>query len=357
MRPFLCVLVFACYFGVGKTLGYNLRDCKVKTKGIIRLAIIETKTLFIEITEKMERFDTNVCPTKRSLQATPKVFDSVCMYISFNVLLGVIDYVVNVLLAKIVVRAKRICIDMLPGFNVFRHLVVKMLSLCSRDNHRANLSVTFEQAHHGNLACGLVSASSRRRKLSNTASKRHLVHVSRLTTDEGFVNFNMSAQLAACLIILQRKSESLEHEPCRLLRDADSSVNLPRANAVLAVSQHPHRTQPLVETDSGVLKNRSDLDRKLRLWMASLALPQSALWHVRNLIRSAVRAHNRAIWPATLNQIVNAVVGIREVNDGFLKCLWFSVSHDGGRVPRDRLRSQVYYYRFNGLFGASIGTY
>src|SRR5262249_34605854 len=151
-----------------------------------------------------------------------------------------------------------------------------------------------------------VSASSWSRKLCDAASKRDLVHVSRLATDKCLVNFNVAAQLTASLIILQSQSQSLEHEPSRLLCHADSSVNLPRTNAVLAVRKHAHRAEPLIKADSGVLKNRSNLNRKLRLWMASLTLPQAALRHVGNLIRSAVRAHNRAIWPATLNQVVNA---------------------------------------------------
>ena len=100
-----------------------------------------------------------------------------------------------------------------------------------------------------------------------------------------------------------------------------------RANAILAIGEHPHRTQPLVEADSGILENGSDLDAKLGFRVTRLALPYAALWHKRNLVRSAVRA-SHAFWPAALNQIVDAVVRIREVNNRALERLGFGfVSH------------------------------
>src|SRR5205823_3332783 len=126
-----------------------------------------------------------------------------------------------------------------------------------RDNHRADFTMPLKQSHNSNFASGLISSSSRRSKLRNPPSQRRLVHVARFAADESLVNFNMAAQLTARLIILQPKSDSLQHEPSGLLRYLDRAVNFPRANAILTVSEHPHSAQPLVQADRRILKNGS----------------------------------------------------------------------------------------------------
>jgi hypothetical protein len=99
-------------------------------------------------------------------------------------------------------------------------------------------------------------------------------------------------------------------------------VNLPRRNAILAVSHLPHSQKPLIQTDRRVFKDRPDLDGELSFGMASLALPEAPRRQKTDLLGTSDWTHD-AIFPAPIRQIVNAVLWIREVNDCFLKGLWF----------------------------------
>ena len=115
----------------------------------------------------------------------------------------------------------------------------------------------------------------------------------------------------------------MEHEPSGLLSDAECAMDLPRASSILAVCQHPHGSEPLVKADGRVLENGSDFDRELALCVSSLALPHAARWHKGNFMRSACRAHNTIFAPATIREVINAVVGIGEVLNRLLNCLGF----------------------------------
>ena len=111
-------MVFAGYFGVGKTLAYNLRYRQVKAVRITSLAIVETKSLLIEITEKMKRFYRNIRAIDSALQQTPEVFDAVSVNDSVNVSLRMIDHLMSVFILKVPVRAQRVRVNMRTRFNV-----------------------------------------------------------------------------------------------------------------------------------------------------------------------------------------------------------------------------------------------
>ena len=60
-----------------------------------------------------------------------------------------------------------------------------------------------------------------------------------------------------------RVPDTVQHEPCGLLGDLQCPSNFVGTDSLLAVRQHPHGTQPLIQTYGGVLKDRADLDREL----------------------------------------------------------------------------------------------
>ncbi len=158
--------------------------------------------------------------------------------------------------------------------------------------------------------------------LSALGSSEHpqlaaLVHVPRPATDESLIDLDFSTELPARLP-LQRQPDSLKHEPSRLLADSRSPADFVGTDTVLAVRQHPHCKQPLVQSDWRILKDSPDLDGELRLRMPSLALPNSPRRYECDILRPTGRAHN-AIRPAPRHEIVQAVVGIRKVEDRFLK--------------------------------------
>jgi len=59
--------------------------------------------------------------------------------VAVNVLHSVVDDVVNVVIVKVVVRAKRVCIDHRAGFDVRIDLRSQRLALIVSDNHRSAL--------------------------------------------------------------------------------------------------------------------------------------------------------------------------------------------------------------------------
>src|SRR5208282_2111863 len=99
-----------------------------------------------------------------------------------------------------------------------------------------NLPAALKDSHHSRFVL--------RSCASDAALALRNVHVPRLAADESFVNLNFAAQLRAEEIVLHRKANPLQHEPCRLLRYLDVSRNFVAANAVLAVRQHPRCREP-----------------------------------------------------------------------------------------------------------------
>jgi len=105
------------------------------------------------------------------------------------------------------------------------------------------------------------------------------------------------------------------------LGDAKRSMNLIRANAVFAIGNHPDGDKPLVEPKRGVLKDRSNLDRKLALCVRALALPLALLRQKRNVLAATSRA-NDTIRPAANRDVLKAIVSVGKVKDCLLQSFW-----------------------------------
>jgi hypothetical protein len=114
----------------------------------------------------------------------------------------------------------------------------------------------------------------------------------------------------------------MEHEPSSFLSNAKSAVNLPRTNAILAVGNKPNAGKPFIQAERTILEDSSNLHGKLALCMMRTALPAQLVFEKANLVAPASRADN-AIRPSTSRYIAEAVFGIREINDCFLKSLQF----------------------------------
>jgi len=120
------------------------------------------------------------------------------------------------------------------------------------------------------------------------------------------------------IILTHRETDTVDHVPCAFLSDAERTRHLVTGHAVLGVRHQPHCRQPLVQTNSRVLKDRSDLDGKLALGVAGLALPYAARRNVFHCVRTARRALDHTVGPTAGDQESNAVIGIGVVNDGLL---------------------------------------
>ena len=95
-------------FAVGEPLPRRRFSDPVKTIGISTGACVESKSLSVEVSEQVERFDADVCAGKRSLEQAPDVFDPICMNLPVNVLFGMVDDLMLEVVGQVAVRAKRI---------------------------------------------------------------------------------------------------------------------------------------------------------------------------------------------------------------------------------------------------------
>jgi hypothetical protein len=112
----------------------------------------------------------------------------------------------------------------------------------------------------------------------------------------GFIYFDSStATHLQERTALHRKSNSVQHEPCGLLGDSQSAVNLVRTDSVLRANNHPYAWKPFSQRDRAIFKDGADLDREL--FPASFALPDFASAQERNVIVSAPYAFDFIVPP------------------------------------------------------------
>src|SRR5262249_54792790 len=140
-----------------------------------------------------------------------------------------------------------------------------------------------------------------------------LVHIAGESTDIGFVHFDRTAFAAEDLkgLALHRKSNSVHHEPCTLLRDAKCTMHFIRTHSILRAADQPYGGKPLGKRDGRVFKDRPSLDRKL--FLALKALPDAACAQIARALLSAVRAYRLTVRPTQIGEEFNADIFIREV--------------------------------------------
>src|SRR5579863_6332204 len=84
------------------------------------------------------------------------------------------------------------------------------------------------------------------------------VHLLRIGADERFVRFHRATKAKLVFArVLHRFTNPMQHEPCRLLSDANILRQFVTADSVLAVRQKPHGGKPLLQGDRGILKDGS----------------------------------------------------------------------------------------------------
>jgi hypothetical protein len=321
--------LFACFagdFGKGQTLPDDLRSQCVEAVTIGHAdPMVEPKGLLIHIAEQVEGFDADVRSAKSALQEAPEVFQTVSVDIPLHVGLRMIDELMDVIAAQSKIGIRFIGEQMRAQFDVVLDRNIEASPTAIFQNGDAHLTAALQYRVDGNLADSTTSLAL------HDALLAIMVHVAHLPTDEGLIDFNFPVQLAAGALVLHGKPNALKHEPSSLLADSNSAMNFIARNAVLAVGKLPHGEQPLVEGDRRIFKDRADLDGKLGLRVAGLALPKPTGFQEANLVRSAGRADDFAVLPSPSGQIANAVLWIREINDCFLECFRFGY-HDESSI-------------------------
>src|ERR1017187_6249143 len=108
------------------------------------------------------------------------------------------------------------------------------------------------------------------------------------------------------------------HKPRRFLGDPDGSVNLVGTDAVFAVHNLPHGSEPFVHANRGILHHGPGLQGELFSFVLFPAFPAVVLLHEEHIGAPASWA-NHTFGPAPRHNVVPAVDRVGEVYYGFLE--------------------------------------
>ena len=144
------------------------------------------------------------------------------------------------------VRREIIGHDLRAAFDVVKDLLLQGASLDVRNDHCTNFASSVRRSPDN----GLVPVryfSSLALAMACSLALRDLCILMGFGPTK--VTCTNRAAIAAKFFNRARlhcKPDSVKHEPCGFLSDTDGAVNLIRANAILAIRNHPHRQQPFV---------------------------------------------------------------------------------------------------------------
>ena len=155
----------------------------------------------------------------------------------------------------------------------------------------------------------------------------------RACPNEGLIHFDRTGHLVDAAMVLS-VADATQHEPCRSLSDAERATDFIGADTVFAVGQHPHRAEPLVQTDWRIFADGPDLDGELLA--ASQASPDLTRGHERDLFATTLRALWLTVWPLRPGNRFEANRGVRKVLDGFHQTAIF-VQHNREGKPNNIL--------------------
>src|SRR5438128_8147851 len=261
----------------------------------------------------MKRFNADVCSLNHPFQECPKVFDAVCVNRTVNVVFGVFHESMGESFgAECVISTVFIGINVRSFFHAAFDDLVNRFHPLLRNNMSADfaflsvLGMSFKQSKHS------LFTSATRSSLNRLASAI-CVHVAGKTANIGFIDFNCLA-VAAHLFktaLLYSKPETVSHEPSGFLSNAKSAGNLTRTDPVLSASYHPHSSEPLIQWNRRILKDRADLHRKL--FLTFTAAPHTAIRHVDRLFGSAARAWRFTIRPTKRCHELNTNLFVGEI--------------------------------------------
>ena len=164
------------------------------------------------------------------------------------------------------------------------------------------------------------------------------MHIARLATNEGFIHFDFSAQLAAALLALLSKADAVEQKPRGLLGDAQRPSDFATTDPVLGVLEHPHCRKPLVQTDGGIFHDGANLHGELAARVPDAALPAKLVGKEPDRGATATRA-DHAILPfrAARHEVFQAVTWIGKITDRFQEGLGFVKGFHTSSVPQNRV--------------------
>ncbi len=244
------------------------------------------------------------------------------MDLSANVSLGMVYDFMSELGIQFVVGHQLVGEQRSHRDNVFTYQIAQWNRLPIFDYAGANLSATFQYSDHHCLV-----------SLPKFLGAFVLVDVACFGSNESLVNFHLltSTTEFPAGFGLHSLANAMQHEPCRLLSDADGATEFVGTNTIPAVRQHPHSGKPLVQGNRRILEDGSNLGAELPMMMDTLTLPLPLILEEHNVSASASWTGHSIIRPAEMDHVIQSVVWVAEVLDGLLEGTW--VFHSKTTLP------------------------
>jgi hypothetical protein len=299
-------LDFSSQLFVSHSATYDLFHNHTEPLGIRIGSMVVSECLFVQVAKQMERLDADVGTMQAAFQKTPEVLHRVRVDVTVNVLYRVIYDGVLIVGLQPVIGLQFVTEDSGACFDPLTNGCLQFFLRAAGNVPGYNLTAAL---HHSEDDLFVLAA-----RAGNLFGPLGFVHIAGLAADECFVYFNFATKLIECSI-LHRKANPVQHEPCGLLSDAETTMDLIATDSVFAVDDKPRGREPLFEGQWGILEDCSRLEREGGFKVSDIAFPYARLSKPRYSFGAALRALYRAIRPAQLHHEFAAMLEVREVDD------------------------------------------
>jgi hypothetical protein len=128
-------------------------------------------------------------------------------------------------------------------------------------------------------------------------------------TDERFIGLDFAAHFVESAP-LHGQPDTVHHEPCALLSDAECPSDFVGTDPVLIIDHHPNGQEPFFKPDGGILEDGSGLDGELAALVNCATLPPTLILEESDFLAATHRTCY-APRPADLSKEVQAYIGGR----------------------------------------------
>src|ERR1039458_2119428 len=273
----------------------------------LAIAFIQSESEFINVALQMLQAEVVVRAIVTALEDSPHALDTVGVRHAINGFLGaVVDSAMPIAAHSIVggmfIGAERRALE-----DIELHHSLNGFSASVRYDSSLHIAAPLAQTEHGSFA---YSSATGPQFVGNE-------FVLFLAADIGLIGFNYTGQHSAAIgTVAASFTDTAQHEPCGLLRDAQLLGDLHAAHAFAGGRDQIHSIQPLVERDMRALENGVRADREV-LFAGQTAEVANGSSDLDALDFSAMRT-NRLTIPAAIFKVKARSLGIRELLQEFV---------------------------------------